>query len=156
MLERAREREEELAAQGTAMMLVEQNVARALQIGDRVFVLRSGELVAGDLDATAVTADELIDRYGMRQQREADRLLKVGRPPTAAIVDSRENRPATASLPLRASRGTPRPAATSRRSRPRRRSPPTTAAPRQSLEAAEAEHDAARPHGAREQLRASL
>jgi branched-chain amino acid transport system ATP-binding protein len=53
----------ELAAQGTTMLLVEQNVARALQIGQRVFVLRSGEFVARGLDADGLTADELVAGY---------------------------------------------------------------------------------------------
>lgn len=53
----------ELARVGTTMLLVEQNVARALQIAQRVYVLRAGQVVGQPFSALGVTADELTDRY---------------------------------------------------------------------------------------------
>jgi len=53
----------ELARIGTTMLLVEQNVARALQIAQRVYVLRVGEVVGQPFAARGVTADELAEQY---------------------------------------------------------------------------------------------
>jgi len=53
----------ELARVGTTMLLVEQNVARALQIAQRVYVLRAGQVVGQPFSALGVTADELTERY---------------------------------------------------------------------------------------------
>ena len=53
----------ELARVGTTMLLVEQNVARALQIAQRVYVLRVGEVVGQSFAAAGVTADDLAERY---------------------------------------------------------------------------------------------
>jgi branched-chain amino acid transport system ATP-binding protein len=53
----------ELARVGTTMLLVEQNVARALQIAGRMYVLRVGEVVGEPFEARGVTADELAERY---------------------------------------------------------------------------------------------
>ena len=53
----------ELRAQGTTMLLVEQNFARALEVADRLYVLRMGQVVVADLDAAATTVDELVEGY---------------------------------------------------------------------------------------------
>ena len=53
----------ELARVGTTMLLVEQNVGRALQIAQRVYVLRVGEVVGHPFVAGEITADELTERF---------------------------------------------------------------------------------------------
>ncbi len=53
----------ELAQAGTTMLLVEQNVARALAIAQRVFVLRVGEVVGHPFAAGEISVDELTERY---------------------------------------------------------------------------------------------
>lgn len=52
-----------LREQGTTMLLVEQNAARALEIADRLYVLRGGEVAASDLDARSISVEELVDQY---------------------------------------------------------------------------------------------
>jgi len=53
----------ELARVGTTMLLVEQNVGRALQIAQRVYVLRVGAVVGHPFEAGEITADELTERF---------------------------------------------------------------------------------------------
>lgn len=53
----------ELARLGTTMLLVEQNVTRALEIAKRVYVLAVGEVVGEPFDAAEMTADQLTARY---------------------------------------------------------------------------------------------
>jgi branched-chain amino acid transport system ATP-binding protein len=52
-----------LAQDGTTMLLIEQNVARALDIATRLFVLRVGEVVDRDLDPHMSSAEDLMQRY---------------------------------------------------------------------------------------------
>jgi branched-chain amino acid transport system ATP-binding protein len=49
----------DMSAQGTTMLLVEQNVARALEIANRVYLLVAGEMVGRDLPAAEMDVDEL-------------------------------------------------------------------------------------------------
>ena len=52
-----------MRAQGTTLLLVEQNVERALQISDRAYILDQGRIVHGG-DAAALLADrEIQERY---------------------------------------------------------------------------------------------
>lgn len=49
----------EMSEEGVTMLLVEQNVARALEVADRVYVLVAGEMVGADRPASAVDMDDL-------------------------------------------------------------------------------------------------
>ena len=49
----------DMAKSGVTMLLVEQNVARALEVADRVYVLVAGEMVGSDLPASEVKMEEL-------------------------------------------------------------------------------------------------
>lgn len=53
----------DMSAQGTTMLLVEQNVARALEIASRVYVLVSGEMVGQDLPAAEMDVEELAKSF---------------------------------------------------------------------------------------------
>ena len=53
----------DMSAQGTTMLLVEQNVARALEIASRVYVLVSGEMVGRDLPASEMDVGELAKSF---------------------------------------------------------------------------------------------
>lgn len=53
----------DLVAQGTTMLLVEQNVARALQVADSIYVLKSGQFVASRLQASSLSARDLIAEH---------------------------------------------------------------------------------------------
>lgn len=52
-----------MAHDGATMLLVEQNVARALDIADRIFVLVGGEMVAKDLARADVDLDRLTTSF---------------------------------------------------------------------------------------------
>lgn len=52
-----------MANEGVTMLLVEQNVARALQIANRVFVLVAGEMVASNLAKDEVDLENLADTF---------------------------------------------------------------------------------------------
>jgi branched-chain amino acid transport system ATP-binding protein len=59
---------EELRAAGLTILLVEQNASRALEVADRCFVLRSGQLVTSAARGE-IQADELADIYlGARER----------------------------------------------------------------------------------------
>ena len=45
------------------MLLVEQNVARALEIASRVYVLVAGEMVGTDLPASQMNVEELAKSF---------------------------------------------------------------------------------------------
>jgi branched-chain amino acid transport system ATP-binding protein len=49
----------EMSDEGVTMLLVEQNVARALEVADRVYVLVAGEMVGSDRPASDVDMDDL-------------------------------------------------------------------------------------------------
>lgn len=49
----------EMSQEGVTMLLVEQNVARALEVADRVYVLVAGEMVGPDRPASEVDMEEL-------------------------------------------------------------------------------------------------
>ncbi|MGH9918649.1 MAG: ABC transporter ATP-binding protein [Nitrososphaerales archaeon] len=53
----------ELSREGLTMVLVEQNVARALEIADRVYVLVAGEMVGEDRPASEVNLDDLVASF---------------------------------------------------------------------------------------------
>lgn len=58
-----------MAKDGVTMLLVEQNVARALEIADRVYVLVAGEMVARDLSKDEIDLDELTTTFlGLSKQ----------------------------------------------------------------------------------------
>jgi branched-chain amino acid transport system ATP-binding protein len=53
----------DMSAEGTTMLLVEQNVARALEIASRVYVLVAGEMVGTDLPASQMNVEELAKSF---------------------------------------------------------------------------------------------
>jgi len=53
----------DMSAEGTTMLLVEQNVARALEIANRVYVLVAGEMAGQDLPASEMDVEELAKRF---------------------------------------------------------------------------------------------
>jgi branched-chain amino acid transport system ATP-binding protein len=53
----------DMSAAGTTMLLVEQNVARALEIARRVYVLVAGEMVGRDLPASEMDVEELAKSF---------------------------------------------------------------------------------------------
>jgi branched-chain amino acid transport system ATP-binding protein len=53
----------DMSAQGTTMLLVEQNVARALEVANRVYVLVAGEMAGHDLPASEMDVEELAKRF---------------------------------------------------------------------------------------------
>jgi len=53
----------EMSDEGVTMLLVEQNVARALEIADRVYVLVAGEMVGADRPASDVDMDDLATSF---------------------------------------------------------------------------------------------
>ncbi len=57
-----RDRIRELAATGLAILVVEQNLALALALADRVYVLGDGGVIAWDGSATALSAAEDVQR----------------------------------------------------------------------------------------------
>jgi branched-chain amino acid transport system ATP-binding protein len=53
----------DMSAEGTTMLLVEQNVARALEIANRVYVLVAGEMAGKDLPASEMDVEDLAKRF---------------------------------------------------------------------------------------------
>jgi branched-chain amino acid transport system ATP-binding protein len=53
----------QMSKSGVTMLLVEQNVARALEIADRVYVLVAGEMVGSDRPASEVSIEELASTF---------------------------------------------------------------------------------------------
>jgi len=53
----------DMSSQGTTMLLVEQNVARALEIASRVYVLVAGEMQGTDLPASQMNVGELAKSF---------------------------------------------------------------------------------------------
>jgi branched-chain amino acid transport system ATP-binding protein len=53
----------EMSQSGVTMLLVEQNVARALEIADRVYVLVAGEMVGTDRPAAEVSLEDLAQTF---------------------------------------------------------------------------------------------
>jgi branched-chain amino acid transport system ATP-binding protein len=53
----------DLVSQGTTMLLVEQNVSRALQVADSIYALKSGQFVASRLAADSLSVSDLVQGY---------------------------------------------------------------------------------------------
>ena len=53
----------EMSKSGVTMLLVEQNVARALEIADRVYTLVAGEMVGTDRQASEVSLEDLAQTF---------------------------------------------------------------------------------------------
>jgi branched-chain amino acid transport system ATP-binding protein len=63
MVESVYEMLEAIAAQGTAVLLVEQNVTLALEITQRAYVLQQGRLVLSGESAGLVADSRVVDAY---------------------------------------------------------------------------------------------
>ena len=82
---------EQIHAQGTSVLLIEQNAAMGLRVADRAYVLEVGRVTVSGPAAELAATDEVRDRYlGVDDAALTGEVRQVSRPDAGALVHDTE------------------------------------------------------------------